>query len=191
VLPDLPEITPHTQQQAPISLSLLSPPSSDQLAHDQHFTPEDQQLKQDLPIFASLAPRDQQLFAPQRTQSQNQQVLELQQRLRHQQASHDQIIILKDKLHASEYEISRLNIENKKLQSELESRYQEIYRPSKQQQLPLYQHINPRISAPAAKLRLLHLARSNSTTPEPLSTRDDQHLARSNSTTPELKEIVL
>jgi hypothetical protein len=97
--------------------------------HDQKlYTPPDQHLStlQDQQLSA---PQDQPLFAP---RHQDPQVFELQQHLQHRQASHKEIILLKDKLHESE--ISRLNRENTQLRFQLESRHQQVYQP------PLHLH---------------------------------------------------
>jgi hypothetical protein len=60
-------------------------------------------------------------------QHQDQQVLELQQHLQHQQASQEQIILLKEKLH--EVEMSQLKTQIKELRDQLDDRHRLNYQP--------------------------------------------------------------
>jgi hypothetical protein len=155
---------PLPQHQAHPSFSLQ--PSSDQFV-EYIFANQDQQVQQNQlfalqdqqfnsfyvqqlsaprgrrlydPLDQKRALHDHQLFAP---RNQDPQILELQQHLHHQQASHKEIIHLKDKLYESE--ISRLNMENKQLRFQLESPHHQIYHPSQHQQLPPIKHINQQL----------------------------------------------
>jgi hypothetical protein len=79
-------------------------------------------------------PQVQKLISP---QTHDRRVLELQQHLLHQQASHEQIIILKEKLH--ETEMSQLKRKLEELRDQPENRNRLSYQPNQQQHYRRYQ----------------------------------------------------
>jgi hypothetical protein len=122
--------------QAVIPQSPVDMPQADQEIPYLHQQQEQQQilLHRDLLHYddPQPLPQEQKPISP---QTHDFRVLELQQHLQHQQASHEQIILLKEKLHDTK--MSQLKLKLEELRDQLDNRLS--YQPNQQQQHPRYQ----------------------------------------------------